>query len=174
MKDSILPIILFIILFVVIMLITQKARSERHYDEMQLQIRKNGYKLSFIVVMVLTMITGIAYEFAGDVIAALVSPGMIMISIALIGVIVLSIYSIAKDSFFAINEKGIPYMILCGAIAGINIIALISTINDGEFFKDNILTFKEGGANIVMTVFFLVIFVAIAVKKISNRKVEAE
>lgn len=170
----VLPILLFSVLFIIIFILSSKARESKHYDEMQLQIRKTGYKISFIVMVIMVAIIGILYEFVGNEISEWISPGMAMISVMIVGVLVLSIYSIVKDSFFAIHERGNRYMVLCAVLGFANLVGFISRVIEGEFLNDGGLTFKDGGANIILFVFFFTILVAIAVKKISSRKVDVE
>lgn len=95
---------------------------------------------------------------------------MVMFSILYISVIVFSVYSILKDAFFSVRNEGNSYLVICMLVIAANIPSFIAHIHRGDFFKDKILTFNEGGANILNLVCFLSIFIAILVKKIADKK----
>lgn len=170
MSDSVITILIFAAAFCLTFFMSQSAKKNAHYDEMQLQVRGNAYKISFFTVIFLLLITGFCYEFDTFHLSQYVGIEMVMFTILYISVIVFSVYSILKDAFFSIRNERNSYLVICMLVIAANIPSFIAHIQRGDFFKDRILTFNEGGANILNLVCFLSIFIAILVKKIADKK----
>lgn len=51
MSDSVITILIFAAAFCLTFFMSQSARKNAHYDEMQLQVRGNAYKISFFTII---------------------------------------------------------------------------------------------------------------------------
>ncbi len=143
---------------------TRKSERKR-YDERQQIIRGKGYKYAFFSVMF--------YFAVMSGITELVNKTFITISaISIIGICfgvgVYAVYCIINGGYFAVNEKQRSAMILLGIIALINVISSVRLIHDKALVVDGVLT--GSCANLACTALFVVVFIAIAIRSIIDKK----
>ena len=83
-----------------------------------------------------------------------------------LGLITYAVYCIWHESYFAINEKTTRVIIFFAFIALINLVIGIINIINGQIIVDGRITFRI--LNLFCTVFFVVIFATMLLKRISN------
>ena len=158
----------------IIFLIGRKKASALHYDEMQLQIRGDAYKLDFLAVVMLLAVTGLLYGADGLNISKYMTTDMLLFLILYAGVTVFAVYSILNNAFFRVLENGNRYLLLCAFIIVSNVASLLQSIRSGSFFEHGVLDFGTGGANILCLIGFLLIAGAIIVRKTCRNEEDAE
>lgn len=153
-------------LFCVLLYKRKIRKSERKkYDERQQIIRGRGYKYAFFSLMFYFAIMSAVTELVGKTFITISAISIIGICF---GVGVYAVYCIMNGGYFAINEKQRSVMILLGIIALINVISSVGLIHDKELVKDGVLTGRC--ANLACTVLFVVVFIAIVIKGIIDKK----
>ena len=169
--QQIIPFIICFILVVLCVVVWSKKNQavKDQYDERQEMLRKNAYKYSAMTMLFCSLAyyivtTLVDKPFAQD--------GVSVLLIALAGVAVFAIYSIFNDAFFGVKAKrsgtGRPvvYIILVAFITVMNGIGAIRMIQENELVKDGVLTTNV--MNLALTILFLLILIAFAVKYIMN------
>ena len=174
LNHSFAALLSFMLIFCIIFRVIRKKAGALHYDEMQLQIRGNAYKLGFSVIIVLLAVTGLLYDTDGLNISNYMTTDMLLFLILYAGVIVFAVYSILKDSFFRVLENGNRYLLLCACIIMSNTASLVQRIQTGRFLENGVLDFSNGGANVLCLIGFLIIFGAIMIRKVSGNGEEDE
>ena len=172
--NSMFSLIIFFVAFAVIFIISRAAGMGIHYDEMQLKTRGDAYKLGFFTIVVLIAAAGVCFAVGDTGISDYISQDMILFTILYAGVIVFSVYSIAQNAFFSVRDKGNVYISACIIVIATNIPALIAEIVNGEFRKNGILSYNNGGANILNLILFIAMLAAIMIKRINDKKEPAE
>ena len=105
------------------------------YDERQLKIRGDAFKLGFFSTLIAN---GIVMSLAASGLDKFLGMNAYFIPI-FIGVVVQMSYSVFKDAYFGINNKSKNYLIFMAVIGLINFaVAILSTIR-GELIEDGIL-----------------------------------
>jgi hypothetical protein len=168
--SSLFDLLILVVVFGAFYIIIKLSKTEAHYDERQLKIRGDAYKFSLFTVMILLVLVGFSYGMDEINISHYIDTEMILFSIAYIGVIVFAVYSIIKDAFFDIQDKGNNYILLIACVLLANIAALISNIQGGYFLKNGILSFENGGAALLNLFCFGLVLIVIAVKKMCYKK----
>lgn len=172
--DFLLPVIAFITLFAVICIFMRKSKMTEHFDEMQLKTRGDAYKVTLFVMIFLNLCAGLCYATVDFDFSQYVDYPMASFTIMYIGIIVFAVYSIAHDAFFSVNDNGKTYIIVCIVILIANVAGLIPTITSGEFMSEGGLKLSQGGGNLMNTICFGIILVAILIKRAVSSKEDAE
>lgn len=147
---------------------TRKSERKR-YDERQQIIRGRGYKYAFFSLLLYFAVMSGITELVNK--TFITSSAISIIGICF-GVGVYAVYCIMNGGYFAVNEKQRRAMILLGIIALVNVISSVGLIHDKELVKDGVLTGRC--ANLACTVLFVVVFIAIAIKSIIDKKEEEQ
>ena len=174
MNHSFAALLSFALVFCVIFLVSRKKASALHYDEMQLQIRGDAYKLGFLAVIALLAVTGLLYDADGLNILNYMTTDMLLFLILYAGVTVFAVYSILNNAFFRVLENGNRYLLLCALIVVSNAASLLQNIRSGSFLEHGVLDFGAGGANILGLICFLLISGAIVIRKAGRNEDEDE
>lgn len=159
---GVIAVVVFCVLFY--KLGTQKGEKKR-YDERQQIIRGIGYKYAFFSMMFYFAVMSMITEFVNKTFITISAASIIGICF---GVAVYAVYCIMNGGYFAVNEKQRRVMILFGIIAALNVISSLEMIHDKEVVKDGVLTGRC--ANLACTILFVVVFIAIAIKSIIDKK----
>lgn len=174
LKHSVAALLSFVLVFGVIFLFARKNAGAFHYDEMQLKIRGDAYKLGFSAMIMLLSVMGLLYSADGRNFSEYMTTDMLLFLILYAGVTVFAVYSILNNAFFRVLENGNRYLLLCAFIVVSNAVSLIQSIHNGRFLKHGVLDFGDGGANILSLICFLLISGAIMIRKADRNEEKDE
>lgn len=174
LNHSFAALLSFALIFCIIFLVSRKKAGALHYDEMQMQIRGDAYKLGFLAVIVLLAVTGLLYDADGLNISNYMTTDMLLFLILYAGVTVFAVYSILNHAFFRVLENGNRYLLLCALIVVSNAASLFQSIHSGRFLEHGVLDFGAGGANLLCVICFLLISGAIVIRKAGRNEEEDE
>ena len=105
------------------------------YDERQLKIRGDAFKLGFFATLIAN---GIIMSLAASGLDKCLGMNAYFIPI-FIGIVTQMSYSVFKDAYFGINNKNKSYLVFMAVIGLINFtIAILATVH-GELVEDGIL-----------------------------------
>lgn len=169
--QQIIPfIICFILIAVCVLAWNRKNQAAKdQYDERQEMLRKNAYKYSAMTMLFCSLAYYIVTVLVDKPFA---QDGVSVLLIALAGVAVFALYSIFNDAFFGVKGRrsgtGRPvvYIILVAFITVMNGISAVRMIREKALVKDGLLTTNV--MNLALTILFLLILIAFAVKYIMN------
>lgn len=169
MEALLVAITLAVAIAVALLIRKRVAKQNTHYDEMQLQIRADGYRLGFFSLIAAVFILIFLYSFDG--LGNIIEPSLSMFIAVMISIVVFTVYCIGKGAFLQIDADGKSYSALLLVIILLNGALGIWRIVDGTLWVDGVMRFTSGGSNIVIAVGFLIVLVALMVDK-SRRKNE--
>ena len=137
------------------------------YDEMQRQIRGEGYKYAFYAVLIL------------EAVLCVLTMGMelpaeqhgIHFFVIFVGVTVQASYCIWKGAYIGQNTNLPRYIIIMAAASVINLAGAFMAWKSGELFVDG--KFQSPAVNLLCGLMFAVIGIVGLVKKASDREEEA-
>ena len=160
----------FIICFVLIAVIAMAKRgSDRNisYDEMQLRIRGDGYKVGFttLLISLVLFIFYYAMELPGS---RSLEPALGLFLALMIGLVTFAVYCINKDAFFGVGQNGKRYITLCALIVVINVISAVSRFMEGEANETGTLSFSRWNSPI-MAVGFGIILISLLAKSAGTK-----
>ncbi|MCR4902105.1 MAG: hypothetical protein K6A23_04540 [Butyrivibrio sp.] len=164
----IVGIVVFVVVFLVAWIIGKKVlrKGTEHYDERQILIRGKGYKISFMT----TILINIFYScFLYDLTKEIVSPQLVVLGTAFLGVAVYSIYCIFNDAYVEVGQNITKWLALVVFVIAANVVAAISNMDRG-FKSTGIVTGYD--INILVAVVFSVILVAMLIKLAIDKKEE--
>ncbi|WP_026524947.1 MULTISPECIES: DUF6442 family protein [unclassified Butyrivibrio] len=173
MFEKILALAIYVVIVVVLWVIVKKRKKDTNFDEMQEKVRAEGYKIAFF--SVLAMLTGIIiYDvIAGEALPQYVLSGLLIV-VVMLSFTIWGIYCIRHDSFFGIGQDWKTYLCICIVVGAIHcssfvseFVRIISTEHDEAFMH---LFFAKAASSAAMTVTFLSMAVAIAIKMIASKK----
>ncbi len=156
----------FVIVFGIFLMVSFLARKGKnaHYDERQKIIRGEGYKISFITVSILNFVYGcMVYDSTSSIIA----PQLVVITIALIGLLIYTLYCIFNDAYLQVGQK-------IGKWIGLIIFVIIG--NGYAAFSNSKRDFniKELAnvslLNIIIVIFFSIVLISFLIKQYMLRK----
>ena len=149
------------VIAVVAYLARRKRATYGGFDERQLALRARGYQTSFFV----TLIAEAAAMFLVELEIVPLSSATLAVFVAImIGVVTFAVFCIVKGVFFYIGQKRTSYLLLAGAIVVMDGATAAARIGSGTFLENGAPTFESCSA-LVMAVSFLVIFIALLVRK---------
>ena len=151
-----------------VLLLRKERGGSKHYDERQLVLRANGTKIGYYVTLIAETLVLMLTEFG---IIPLTSVTLAVFVALMAGVVTFAVYCIVKDVFFSIGEKGNYYILMCGVITLADGAAAVSSIVSGTILIDGVPTFFSCNA-LVLTLVFLVILVALLVRKFAGERDE--
>ena len=137
--------------------------SKKKYDERQIIEQGKAFKIGFFV-MLITVEAVIILNVSG--LATVADYPVFYQTAVFLGLITYAVYCIWHESYFAINEKTTRVIIFFALIALINLVIGIINIINGQIIVDGRITFRI--LNLFCTVFFVVIFATMLLKRISN------
>ena len=147
----------------------KRLKKENEYDEMQLKIRAEGYRIGFFTALALLIVLVFLYEMN---LLTVVTPGFAAFAVLIICVTVFAVYCILHDAFLSIRGNSRGYLGIFGMVVLIEGLVTVRYASKGELLENGRLGFG-GGAPALMFVCFLAILITLIVKTARNRK-EAE
>ncbi|WP_026653737.1 hypothetical protein [Butyrivibrio proteoclasticus] len=159
---------LILTIFIVSLIVRLKLKKGNdHYDERQVLVRGNGYKISFMTVLLLNIIyAGFFYGPTRDIVA----PQLVLLAIPFIGVAEYTIYCIFNDAYVGVGQKTGKWIILILFVIVSNTLCAIYTNEPG--LSDN--GFATGGSiNAMIALVFGVILIAFLIKHFIDKRGDA-
>lgn len=159
---------LIFVIFLITVFVRRKLNiSDEHYDERQILARGKGYKISFLTVILLNIFYAcFFYGLTKDV----VSPQLVFMGIAFVGILVYSIYCIFKDAYIQVGQKIGRWVILLIFV----IIANVAAAFTGSERGFNVDGFATGSSiNILIAITFTIELIAVAIKFFIDKRGEA-
>lgn len=162
-------IIVGLVLVAIILKYTKTNKSSKcEFDERQESTRGKGYKYSFFTLVVYNLVYGISDMIVDKPFIDPFAAAMLGICVA---VAVHVVYCIWRDAYFALNENQVRLYIAFVLIGVLNLGIGIVNILSGRVIVDGILTYRV--SNLMCGILFIVIFLALLVKRIyTNKEVE--
>ncbi len=145
----------------VVFIIFRKSSAHRDYDERQLMLRAQGYRLGFFVTLLASAAVLLLTEVA--VIPA-ASFTLALFTALMAGIVSFAVFCIWNDVFFPLNERGTYYYVLYAAIAVLYGVMFAAKAAKGAALENGVPTFG-GFSSLVMAVSFLVILGALLFRK---------
>lgn len=168
-ENTILPVAAVAIIIAVMILIGKKnSGKNRHFDEMQLKIRAEGYRIGFFVTLIGLFIMTLLTELT-DIFGKMIAPSVSMWIAGFAGLTVFVVYCIFKDAFYSIGQNRKSYMILCVCIILANGIGAVGQLKERELSGDGLFTFSSC-SNLICAACFLIILVSLFIKEAVSRK----
>ena len=171
LTNTILPIAIIVIVIAVIMLLATGKRKNggfvKHYDEMQLKVRGDGYRLGFFVLLIGSAVLMFLFDIS-EKFAAVVTPSFGIFFVLMTALVTFVVYCVNKEAFLSIGQNKKSYVILCVLIIAANGFASIRYVAQGTILEDGKLTFG-GTANLICLTSFVIILIAILVKSAKDR-----
>ncbi|MEE0061443.1 MAG: hypothetical protein UE295_11505 [Acutalibacteraceae bacterium] len=170
MNDYLLPILIIVFIFALVLIVSKLAKNKScNFDERQELIRGRAFKYAFFSILI--------YVAGYGVISALFEKDFMTTPAALyagiyIALVIFAVYNIWNESFFALKQTPIPFIVLfsittiCSGYGG------ISSIKDGSIIENGLLTFDF--MSLVASIAFAVIVITILIRLIINKKSEQE
>lgn len=158
-----------VVVIVALVIVLRRGRGEnRNYDERQLALRAEGYRRGFFVTFFLEMAVLFLLETG---IIPTPCATLAVYAALLAGVLTFAVFCIVKDVFFHVGEKGSYYLVVCGIIVLVDGAAAVSRIVDGSVLENGLPTF-DGCNALLLTLTFLVILIALLVRKYAGERDE--
>ena len=170
MKDVVWVILMIAVICAIVWFIKKSSKVEKHFDEMQLQLRAKGYAAAYATAVVGMGAFMLLYE-TGQI--GFIDPAVSLMAVLMASVAVFAVYCIRHEAFFSIGDKGNYYMVLCAIVVVLNGLSAVSAIMGGKFLQDGRLSFSGGAANLLTGLTFLAVLIALLVKKL-GRESEAD
>ena len=136
-----------IIAIFIIRYVNRNKKLTTEYDEMQKQIRGEGYKYAFYSVMILEAV------------------------LIFVGITVQACYCIWKGAYIGQNTNLQRYIILMAVVSVLNFSSAFMAWRAGELFADG--KFQAPAVNLLCGLMFAVIGIVGLVKKVTDREEEA-
>lgn len=169
-SDVFFPIGIMAGLMLGIWALSRKAAQTRHYDEMQLKIRANGYKLGFFTVLALLALLMVLSETG---LSSVVSPSLALFAVLMAGVITFAVYCILHEAFLSVGNQGKSYLAVFTIVIACNAAVAVVRLLNGEIMENGLVTL-DFGAPALVCVGFLAALIALLIKMARVRKEAAE
>ena len=171
MSDNLIVILELVLLvgLVVWVALRKKKNCSQKFDEMQLKIRANGYRISFFTAL-LTMSAAVILMECNML--GIVTPALAVMTALMISVTVFAVYCILHDAFISFSDTPKNHLFLYSLIVLIEIANVVRLLVRGEVLVSGMVDFTAGAA-VLMAVAFLVILITLIIKTNCERK-EAE
>ena len=150
-------------------ILSRKSSKETDYDEMQLKIRADGFRIGFYTALLLLVVLILLLEL--NTLTA-VTPAFAVFTILIASVVVFAVYCILHDAFLAVRGKAKTYIGIFTMIVIIEGAVTIRHLMEKNLLEDGTLTFS-GGSSAVMCLGFLALLITLIVKTVRSGK-EAE
>lgn len=171
MLGFVLGILIVAVLFAIIFVLASRWTKTDYfgtckYDERQELVRGRGFKYGFFAVLIYNTVYGIFDSVFPKRLPVETMTAM-FIGI-LVGVLVHVCYCIWNEGYIALNENPKRLKILFAFIAFFNLIVFVMSALHGEVVVDGV--FQNGVLNLGCTIMFLVIFIVMFAKELSDRR----
>lgn len=143
------------------------GKLKTEYDERQIAVRGEGYKIGFYTYMIGTAVMVVLHISEVNVPMVLAAQFFVLM---FVGAIPMCVYSIWNNAYWGLNNKKKNYMIFFAVAAIINIAAAVMSWIDGEMIVDGILTIRF--MNLLCGLLFFVVGATLFVKKYVDGEVE--
>ena len=159
--EAVIWIVVIAVVIAAVVLLRKQRGGDKRYDERQMTLRAAGYRLAFFV----TLAAGVVVLFLAEMEILPAAAFTLALFVALMaGIVTFAVFCIIHEVFFSIGDKGNYYRVLFGVIVLIDGFAAGTRIADGTILENGVPTFA-GCSSLVMTLVFLVVFVALLVPK---------
>ena len=166
--EAIIWIVVIAVIIAAIAILRKQRGGDKRYDERQMTLRAEGYRLAFFV----TLIAGVVVLLLAELEILPAASFTLALFIALmVGIVTFAVFCIVHEVFFSLGDKGNYYRVLFGVIVLIDGFVAGTRIADGTILENGVPTFASS-SSLVMTLAFLVIFVALLVRR--DREVDDE
>jgi len=156
-----------IIAIFIIRYVNRNKKLTTEYDEMQKQIRGEGYKYAFYTVIILEAILCVLT--LGMVLPA--EPYVVHFFAIFVGITVQACYCIWKGAYIGQNTNLPRYIIIMAVASVINLAGAFMAWKSGELFVDG--KFQSPAINLLCGLMFAVLGIVGLAKKASDREEEA-
>ena len=156
-----------IVAIFIIRYVNRNKKLTTEYDEMQKQIRGEGYKYAFYTVMILEAVLCVLTM--GIVLPA--EPYVVHFFAIFVGITVQACYCIWKGAYIGQNTNLKRYVILMAIVSVFNLYTAFMAWRTGELFADD--KFQAPAVNLLCGLMFAVIGIVGLVKKVTDREEEA-
>lgn len=163
------------IVLVLIVALREKAGglsgfSEKNYDERQQRARGIAFKSGFFTMVAYSFLYGASDLLCDKPWCDLFTGNLLGI---VIGTSVFAVVSIMKDAYMSLKDRPKKMMLLFAVIFLLNLgIALMRTLEGEKLTENGMLTFVS--ANYIVAAMLMVIFAAMGVKSLVDRKAASE
>ena len=165
-------VVVVLVGLVVLGIIMSFADRKQNYDERQLLVRANAYRIGFITMIVSTL--AVMFLQSWDKWNSRVDNAFGLLAALLFSLTVFGVYCVLHDAYLTRRENPKASFLLCCGIVIMNVGALLSNLSkDGSIFVDGKLTFSPGG-NLLCAVMFGVFTLALAIKMLVKPKEDDE
>ena len=173
-ENVIMPVLMIVLIIGAAFLISKKnsTRKNTHFDEMQLKIRGNGYKIGFFVTLAALFVFALLFELS-DTFGSGIDPSFCIWTAGFAGIVSFVVYCIFKDAFYSIGQNRKYYIIICFLVILTNGIGASRHISEGTLIEDGAVKFSNCGS-LLCAVSFLIILVSLIVREGMSRKEVAE
>ena len=159
-----------VIIVIVIRVGTKRTPAQTHYDEMQQQLREKGYRLGYLVTLIGMAALMLLLE--GGLLKQ-VEPSLCIFFVLMAGIITFVVYCIQKEAFFSIGQRSTYYIVICAVVVVLNGISAMTHILTNQIWDNGVITF-DNGCYLISSLSFLIVLIAIVLKKASAGKGEEE
>ena len=150
-----------IVAIFIIRYVNRNKKLTTEYDEMQKQIRGEGYKYAFYTVMILEAVLCVLPA----------EPYVVHFFAIFVGITVQACYCIWKGAYIGQNTNLKRYVILMAIVSVFNLYTAFMAWRTGELFADG--KFQAPAVNLLCGLMFAVIGIVGLVKKVTDREEEA-
>ena len=141
-------------------------RVKTEYDEMQKNIRNQGYMYAFYTVIILEAVLC----FVGTAVDIPAEPIVIHFLPIFLGVVVQACYCIWKHAYIGLNTNLKRYLIIAVVASVINLLSFFMAWKSGSLFTEHVM--QAPFVNLLCAVMFLIIGAAALLRKATDREVE--
>lgn len=141
-------------------------RMRTEYDEMQKQIRNQGYKYAFYTVIILEALLCLVSGF----IKIPAEPIVIYFAPIALGITVQASYSIWKGAYVGLNTNIRRYFLVAIIATAINLLAVIMAWSSGSLLVGGVL--QAPAVNLLCALMFAVLGVVALLHKAADREAE--
>ena len=151
----------------IIRYVNRDKKLSTEYDEMQRQIRGEGYKYAFYTVLILEAVLCVLTM--GMVLPA--EPYVVHFFAIFVGITIQASYCIWKGAYVGQNTNLQRYIILMAVVSVFNLFSAFMAWRSGELWADG--KFQAPAVNLLCGLMFAVLGIVGLVKKVSDREEEA-
>lgn len=156
-------------LFIVIFIAVLAKKKSCSFDERQELIRGRAFKYAFFSILI--------YVIGYGAISLMLEKDFMTTSAALftgvfISFVIFAVYNIWNESFFALKQAPINFILLFSSTAICSGYTGICSIKDGSIMENGLLNFEC--LSIVSSIAFVIVVITILIRLIINKKAEQE
>ncbi len=171
-------LIIYVAIAAVLVVISRKRKKEYHFDEMQEQIRAEGYKIAYMTTLFLLCGIIVVDSAIGSAIPEYILGGLLM-AVVMISFLVWGIYCIVHNSFFMLGQNWNSYFSICLIVGAVNIISFASGIlgwTKEEVHTQSLIEMilTKVSTSGVMAITFLTLAAVVGVKMLTEKNTGEE